>query len=145
MLSSSSRRPSAMSQLMSIPGASLTSQLIQSFGGSVPDPQLRRLTSPSGMSAHRPQLLDQATEDPARVEVLLGDLARGASVMPGVVAHRFHRGDRLLQSGVGEQALSRRQVAAEAGLLRDHWLAAGQVAGAAIAEPAAAGIDVHRF
>src|SRR4051794_32724986 len=118
MLSSSSGRPSRMSQLMSIPGASLMSQLIQPSGGSVPEPQLRRLISCfcscSGMGAHRPQLLDQATEDPPGVEVLDGDLTGGAGVAPAVVAHLLHRRDSLLQIGEGEQPLAGRQVAAEA-------------------------------
>src|SRR5690348_5768252 len=92
MLSSASGRPSRMSQLMSIPGASLMSQLIQVAEGSVPEPQFKRLISASAMSSHRPQLLDQATEDPPGVEMLRGDIARRAGVALALGLHGFDRG-----------------------------------------------------
>src|SRR5215203_6135334 len=133
MLSSSSGRPSRMSQLMSIPAPSLMSQLIQSSGGSVPEPQLSRRRACSAMDADRPELLDQTGKHPPGAEVLLGYLPRRTGVAGGHEPHLFDRADRLLQVGEGQQALPRRQVVAEAGLLRDHRLAAGQVAGAAIA------------
>src|SRR4051812_30527633 len=101
MLSSSSGRPSRMSQLISIPGASLTSQLIQPPGGSVPDPQLSRRGACSAMGAHRPDLLDQAGEHSLGAEVLLGDLAGGAGVAPAVAPYPLDRLDRLLQGREG--------------------------------------------
>ena len=80
-----------MSQLMSMPGPSLMSQLIQPAGGSVPDPQFSRRTPCSAMGPHRPELPDQIPQHLRGVEMLLGYFPRGATVPRKVADHILER------------------------------------------------------
>src|SRR6187397_3314522 len=134
-----------MSQLRSIPAPSLMSQLIHPFGGSVPQPQLRRRIAGSDTNALPAELLDQPPQHVGGVEVLLGDLPRGAAVPVRIRPYLLDRADRLFEGREGDQALAAGEVGAESGLLGDDRLPAGEIAGAAIAEPAASGVDVHAF
>src|ERR1044072_9508354 len=123
-----SGRPSRMSQLMSIPGPSLMSQLVHPSGGSVPQPQLRRRTAGSDTDALPAELLDETPQDTCRVQMPLSDLPRRAAVPARIGADGLDRPNCLLQRGEGQQALTGREMGAEHRLLRDHRLPAGQIA-----------------
>src|ERR1044071_1185418 len=112
MLDASRGRPSRMSQLMSIPAPSLMSQLTHPSGGSVPQPQLRRRIAGSDTDPLPAELLDQAPENALRVEVLLGDLPRGAAVPAGSRPRLLDRCGSLVEGAKGKQALPGRKVRA---------------------------------
>src|SRR5258708_1953703 len=74
-----------------------------------------------------------------------GDSVRGCGVR-GVVAGDFpNAGDRLFHRSVSKQAFSHGKEAAETGVLSQDRLAAGEIADASIADPAALRLYVHVF
>src|SRR6185369_16132255 len=77
-----------------------------------------------------------------RAEVVARDSACGGRVMRIVRVDPGERVDRLVHRLVGEEAFAGRDEAAETAVLRDDWPAGGEIAGAAVAEPAALRPDV---
>src|SRR5581483_9335750 len=83
------------------------------------------------------QVAQQPPEDGLGAEVFLRDEARRARVPRVIGFDRLEGGDDLRERVEGEQPLAGRQHVAEAGVLRDHGTPGGEVARAALAEPAA--------
>src|ERR687898_2774569 len=73
----------------------------------------------------------------------LGQGASGVGMMGIIPRYLFDTGQRLLQRRKGDQALADRIEAFKPGILRQDGFAAGKIADAAVAEPAAVGLHVH--
>ncbi len=77
-----------------------------------------------------------------RIETGCRDFASRSGVSAGVLRHRLKRLDRLLQGAEAQQAFTRGQHGAEAGVLKHDRPTAGEIIGAALAEPATVRNDV---
>jgi hypothetical protein len=95
---------------------------------------------PSGRKG--PDLSKQAREHSARVQMILGDRARGSGMACVVEAQRLNCGERPVGVLEREQACAGREPLAEPGVLRDHRPSRREVCRAPVAEPAAARDDV---
>src|SRR5437660_1035458 len=152
MLSASSANPWRMSPGRSMPGPSLMSELIHPGSGCPPQPQLSRLTStawswkaascccaaPSLISnLGYPKRSQESRQNEVGVEVLLRQRARGSAVQLVVRGDARHAFDGLLEGGVRDEPFACGIQLGEAGVLGKHGLSGGEIADAAIAEPAA--------
>src|SRR6188472_830704 len=128
-----------MSATRSTPSFFLMSVLIQPGAMWLPHPQLSlRTVGCSGCI----ELLEQPAQHLLRIEELLRQGPCFPRVAPAVFEDRLGAGDRLLDRGERDQALTHRQALPEAGVLDQDRPATGEKAGAAVAEPAAGGLDV---
>src|SRR5262249_50465396 len=91
------------------------------------------------------QLPRQGSEDLRGLEALLRQTARRAGVSHVIAIDRVRRLGGLFNCRKGQQASAAWQPIADARVLREHRPAAGEIADAAVAEPAAAGLQVHAF
>jgi hypothetical protein len=89
-------------------------------------------------ACRQPEPDEQLAEHPVGVEALLGDLPGRSSLPDGVAQDGLDRAGRVLAGAPRVQADAGRQHPAEPGVLGDDGSAAGEVGGAAVAEPAAA-------
>src|SRR5262245_22593965 len=64
--------------------------------------------------------LQQTRQNPVRVEMLLGDAARGATVAFVIAPDRLHGAECVVARLEGEEPFAGRKVPPEPGLLRDH-------------------------
>src|SRR5215211_2627170 len=114
---------------------------------SVPMPRHR--FRPCSPARRRPRLwsrghaqgVEQRGEHAFGGEVLLGQLPRRPTVALVRPDDLLRSRRRLIEGGERHQPFSARQQVADSGVLREHRTAARQVARAAIAQPAAAGVD----
>ena len=86
--------------------------------------------------------LEQLAEHDACIEVVAREVECGLPGFRVVGLDRLERGDGLVDRREGEERLAGRQHASEAGVLRHHRPAGGEVGGTAVAEPAAAQADI---
>ena len=84
----------------------------------------------------RPELLEQTRQDEPGVEALLGKQAGRSRVRRVVGEDPLRSGHRLVQRREREQPLAERIVSGQAGVLDERRLAAREVAGCSVAEPA---------
>src|SRR3954471_18958738 len=150
-----------MSRPMWTFGPALMSELIHPRSGKSPHPQLSRRTPVASRSATvsscapapccrtvmldsaYPKVFQQPTDDAVRIEVLPGELAGRPGVARVVARHHLHRAQRLVRLREGKQPRAGRIELRESRLLRDHRAPRGEVAEASVADPAAAGADIH--
>src|SRR5262245_41114850 len=89
-----------------------------------------------------PEVVEEPGQDGLGPEVVLGDGTGRTAVAVVVGPGGFERGEGLVGRVEGEQALARGERTAEPRVLGDDGSAGGEVAGAPLAEPAAAEPDV---
>ena len=89
------------------------------------------------------QVLKEALQDVIRVEKLDRDRSCASGVTAIVSRQFLDTANRILHRPEHEQSLAGRVQLFESCILCQHWLAAGQVANAPIAKPAALGFDIH--
>src|SRR6478752_4814313 len=75
--------------------------------------------------------------------MLFRDRPRGLAVPAVIPPDLLDAFNRFIDRREGEQPFTARVAIGPAGVLREDGLAAGEVADAAVAEPSAAGLDVH--
>src|SRR3954447_160721 len=150
-----------MSRPMWTFGPALMSELIHPRSGKSPHPQLSRRTPLASRSATvsscapapccrrvildsaYPKVFQQPTDDAVGIEVLPREIP-GRTRLPCVVAgDHLDRSQRLVGLGEGEQPGAGRVELGEPRLLRYHRAAGGEVAEASVADPSAAGADIH--
>src|SRR5262245_59254777 len=97
---------------------------------------------PPGKTLGQPHVREEPRCHLSGLEVLFRHGPRRLAMTPVIAVDRLDGCHRLIHRGEGEEALPGGKQLAESGVLGDHGLAAGQVAGVALAEPAAAEADV---
>src|SRR5512144_728081 len=100
-----------------------------------------RGATPPRSGRGEPAVLRQLRQDGLGLEVALRERVRGPGVARVVGAHRLEGRHDVVQAAEGEQAFAGREDLPERGVLRDDRAAGGEVAGAAVAEPAASQAD----
>src|SRR5438046_2244039 len=95
----------------------------------------RRSPCRTSRNSH-PRACQQGGEDAVRVEHLLRDRAGRAAVVLVVTAELLDAGREIVGAAERDDALAGGDVAGEAGVLGEDRAARGQVADAAVAEPA---------
>src|SRR5262249_60585847 len=102
----------------------------------------RPVTTPRSSRPGEPGVGEAPAQDRLRAERLRRDAPRGRAVRRVVAVDACQGVDCLLHGGEGEESLAGRDELVERGVLRDHRATGGQVADAAVAEPADSRPDV---
>src|SRR5262245_66538082 len=105
--------------------------------GDVRDSVDRRGPSADRRCSVEADVAQQAGGDGRRREVVDGDAAGRGAVARVVAVDRLDRGERLVERAEGEEPFTGGQGGSEARVLGHDWLPGSEVAGVALAEPAA--------